>query len=122
MSDIVYCECARVQLIYIRYPKILKFWVKLLDHVIKKLCNKLFQQQIDFGSPWRKTLKDLLNNIGLGEVWAAGGLSNPKLFFLDVKSRLFSYDRKFVFQRINTRKCITYKYICPQLLEGKLFM
>ena len=121
VSDIVYCECARVPLIYIRYLKILKFWVKLLDPVRKNLCNQLFLQQLDFVSPWRKNLENLLNNIGLDEVWAAGGPANPKLFLLDVKSRLFSYARKFMFQRINTsRKCITYKCICPHMLEGKL--
>ena len=123
VSDIVHCECARVPLIYIdfRYLKILKFWVKLLDPVRRNLCNKLFQQQLDFVSPWRKNLETLLNNIGLDDVWAAGGPANPKLFLLDVKSCLFSYARKFMFQKINTsRKCITYKRICPHLLEGKL--
>ena len=45
----------------------------------------------------------------------------PNLFLLDVKSCLFSYARKFIFQRINTsRKCITYIHICPHFLEGKL--
>ena len=120
-SEIVYAECKRIPLIYLRYIKIILFWLKLVSNDNDMPCCEVYKNMLPINNVWRqRVIKELLYKLGFDYVWLAGGPGNHKAFMSDFKERIYDLVRRNLYDNILVaRKCEIYMDICPYLLDCK---
>ena len=78
-----------------RYPlsvehshRCIKYWLKILemgdDRYPFKCYKMLFDLDINGRITWATCIKNLLNNLGFGEVWLSQGVGNTQVFLLNL--------------------------------------
>ena len=109
----VYGELGRFPLVLCRKIRILKYWAKLVSSenvLMKTMYNHMFNSM--FNKSWIVSVRDLLNNIGLGEFWINQSVPNISSFVANVTSRLQDQCIQLWREEVESKpKCILYQHL-----------
>ena len=93
-NDFIYGEFGRTSLLCIRYKRILKYWLKILESrdskYIKIVYNLLIDDLILFPhkKSWVSLLRDLLASLDFYDAWVYQSVGDSKLFLSLVQQRI----------------------------------
>ena len=88
----VLAECGKNGLIFSRYEKIIKYWLKAIRAAPERYIAKAYSKQFEMAERqtqcWGLNVKLLLQRLGFEEVWANQRVENDIAFLSDTKQRL----------------------------------
>lgn len=91
-------ETGRYPLAYHYHNKCIKFWLKLLtlpENRLPKSCYFVLKSLDENGKwTWVTSVRNLLQELGFGYVWAAQGVGNQDVFFTIFEERVKEYLRR----------------------------
>lgn len=116
VNEFVYGEFGRKPLVCGRYVRIVKYWFKLLKQPNNRLTKQIYDIQKSYidihddKANWASLLRDMLFNLGFGEVWYNQGVEEEERFLQVFKQRITDNYMQVWKQKIgNTRKSLLYR-------------
>jgi len=114
-NDLVLIECGRNTLSVEYNTAVVKYWTKILHMSNERYPKKCYQQlkaHADMGrTNWASGIRNLLFNLGFGNVWhAQDQVNDVKLFLFDLKNRLIDIDFQNLNSRITDKSYIYFNY------------